>query len=142
MREIKFRSWNVETKEMEYMDANKTLPLPAFFSLESGRFRIFLQFTGLTDKKGTEIYEGDFLVFDRGFDFESSLVKIVEHQIGCFGYAPVYPEREHIADRHWSPFYGESSYEDIENGESPENAGDNKCMAVVGNIYEGAKNGN
>jgi len=62
MREIKFRAWNVATKTM--IDLKKMTPLALnmdtdglFIPFSDGL--IIEQFTGLTDKAGREIYEGD-----------------------------------------------------------------------------------
>ncbi len=53
MREIKFRVWNKATQTMHFPDWNELAEravLPEMF---------LQQFTGLTDRKGKEIYEGD-----------------------------------------------------------------------------------
>ena len=60
MREIKFRAWDKHTKTMDYYQ-------PAIFDMlmqkkncksKTNDF-ILMQFTGLKDKNGKEIYEGD-----------------------------------------------------------------------------------
>ena len=62
MREIKFRAWNLRDKKMyqnvqeceEYYNA-------CFSSWLKPEFDALMQFTGLKDKDGKEIYEGDIL---------------------------------------------------------------------------------
>lgn len=62
MREIKFRAWNSETRTM--VDLYKITPL-AVTVPQDGLFLPFkegwplMQYTGLKDKNGKEIYEGD-----------------------------------------------------------------------------------
>lgn len=67
MREIKFRAWNPETKKMFYdFDQNiKEVALGKsihLFVYETGiTHKTLMQFTGLQDKNGKEIYIGDIL---------------------------------------------------------------------------------
>lgn len=62
MREIKFRAWDKEEKrwydfesgDLDYEGNNPTI---AFFNLTDNL--VVMQFIGLKDKKGKEIFEGD-----------------------------------------------------------------------------------
>ena len=57
-RELKFRAWNDNAKEMVYQS-------DSYSSLSLGKlldgYSIVMQFTGLKDKTGKELYEGDLI---------------------------------------------------------------------------------
>lgn len=75
MRDIKFRIWDGVKNEWLASSNKDTLPYygfalvgevmtvqsPPYWSLDEGN--VVEQFTGLTDKNGTEIYEGDICSF-------------------------------------------------------------------------------
>jgi U3 small nucleolar ribonucleoprotein component len=63
MREIKFRAWGaknpLESNEKE-MDYNPIIPYDwSLNDVFSDIDKVFMQYTGLKDKNGKEIYEGD-----------------------------------------------------------------------------------
>ena len=75
-REIKFRDWNPETKEMQYFD------LDGYDREVHDAYGNIMQFTGLLDKNGKEIFENDIVCWT--FD-EKTKKEIVFHE-GCFGH--------------------------------------------------------
>ena len=82
MREIKFRAWDKENKRM--------LMSGIYYSLDGriiwaggGKFNgTLMQFTGLKDKNGKEIYEGDTVRATKERNYYSGIVRFID---GFFG---------------------------------------------------------
>ena len=70
MKEIKFRAWDEDLKMFVYFQMGKLLPTGTEFeeyTKLSTKGVDWQQFTGLTDKNGKEIYEGDVVHLTKGW---------------------------------------------------------------------------
>lgn len=60
MRELKFRVWDIDCHRFEYFEIGENDDCYGMFRVAANKFgSIVEQFTGLEDKNGKEIYEGD-----------------------------------------------------------------------------------
>lgn len=74
MREIKFRAWDESLRLFHFWDSSQQLYDNVFWSLAKAESMLIEQYTGLNDKNGKEIYEGDILAFERIKDFKKEYV--------------------------------------------------------------------
>lgn len=81
MRELKFRQWN--DFEFNYFDLRDKFGDADWAMLDHED--VIEQYTGLKDKNGVEIYEGDILQLDR--THVKAFRRVVGFQEGKFGYA-------------------------------------------------------
>lgn len=92
MRIIKFRAWDRKEKEMLYSDPELSMGFNIFtggWIGEKGDYElphiVLMQFTGLKDKNGKEIYEGDIVrVYIPNYTGEY-IMATIEFCSGCFG---------------------------------------------------------
>ena len=108
MREIKFRAWDKDSKEMtplfnidfEHNIMNKGSLWKSLYSVE------LLQYTWLKDKNGKEVYEGDLVIY-------GNKQWVIEYRPWCFYIKYLYEWLE----KTWWLWYGEN-------------------LEILGNIYE------
>ena len=92
MRKIKFRAYRHKDNSMvHFPDKDLILECGDFgqnWLIDSDNWKL-MQYTGLKDKNGKEIYEGDIVknTWNAGFGYETDLVETefeVDYRFGCF----------------------------------------------------------
>ena len=121
MREIKFRAWDNETKSM-IVNSTRKMTLQNGFDYGNPMFEL-MQYTGLKDKNGKEIYEGDILSFSI-FDYNDNDVQYK----GVIVYSG---SRFSIWNNKDSEYYGSDGGFDLDYTVSQDDE-----LEIIGNIYE------
>lgn len=84
MREIKFRGWYTNALGNIMLEPEFHGPINKIFNDNRNRV-VYMQYTGLKDKNGREIYEGDILDSEsEGYPFVKNWVGVVKFIDGSF----------------------------------------------------------
>ena len=116
-REIKFRAWHEENEVM--INPNIVMSAVQFFNYLEAPF-ILMQFTGLLDKNGTPVFEGDIVKYgySNGFSWGTDyFTGKIGFENSCFG---IYKNKKFL------PFTPES-IKKLEKADT---------WKVIGNIFE------
>lgn len=101
MREIKYKVWNEELEEMYVISKEKYLGSTGIVDPYVGHEKaVWLQFTGLTDVNGREIYEGDIVRQYSRSGYEHIIVNVgigvLEYSCGAFVIRNINDGRTHF----------------------------------------------
>jgi hypothetical protein len=112
MRKIKFRAWDKSQKYMAYQGTPDLETIQSFMHHFGNK--VLMQYIGLNDKNGNEIYEGDVVKLSEGHIVE------IKFQDGGFGYEGMINDFIGFAGHNWLTEI-QSRYE------------------VLGNLYENSE---
>jgi len=82
-REIKFRAWNLGDKRMVEFDLEDLMYGTHKLETVDLKYWTVMQYTGLKDKNGKEIYEGD-IIFDEDGEYSKTCIIDWNYESGGF----------------------------------------------------------
>lgn len=117
MDEIKFRSWDKKTNQIIKWQEIKRWNIGVAFSKKDLKDFPIMQYTGIKDRNGKEIYEGDILIHPSG-------------QTAEVAWHTMYPALTLYEDSNTNKFDLRDIWEDEDSGSQFE---------IIGNIYQNPK---
>ena len=129
MREIKFRAWDKEEQEMLDWDKFFNLDIAQVFE-SKGSWGVYpMQYTGLKDKNGVEIYEGDIDQAENGD--KSVIVFLLKAGTYCVMPMDIYLNNDYQNEAFFQEFMYSFGYDLFFDNLTP-----GKYLKIIGNIYE------
>ncbi|KOC47748.1 hypothetical protein ADU86_03890 [Clostridium botulinum] len=94
MKDIKFRGWHKEKKVMFDVfgfDVNHVYPFKTEgLEIPPEQEEVeLIQYSGLKDKNGKEIYEGDILIWENAYSIKQMVVEFIDGSFVVEGYRPL-----------------------------------------------------